>query len=417
MISRREALAQMAAAVALPALGSTAAFADKEIPTVEKSTLEPGLADRRYWVSVADRIARPVLAALANRRLKATMPVERKTPDRPHFTHLEAIGRLLCGISPWLELGPDDTPEGRLRGELADLARRAIDSGTDPASPDHLNFSDGGQPLVDTAFLAQAILRAPVELWGKLPDNVKANLIASLAASRVIVPGENNWQLFRAMVETALAKLGHPWDMAFIAVPVGLHAKWYVGDGSYGDGPQYHWDYYNSFVIQPMLVEVLYQMQGKGDFGLTYDVVLKRARRWATVQEREISPEGTFPAVGRSLAYRFGALQGLALMSLKHELSTEIVPAQVRCAMTAVIKRMIEAPGTFDANGWLKIGFCGAQPSLGEGYISTGSLYLCSAGLLPLGLPPADPFWAAPPAPWTSQKAWAGVDIPTDHAI
>ena len=35
------------------------------------------------------------------------------------------------------------------------------------------------------------------------------------------------------------------------------HDQWYKGDGIYGDGPQFHWDYYNSFVIHPMLLDVL----------------------------------------------------------------------------------------------------------------------------------------------------------------
>ena len=35
------------------------------------------------------------------------------------------------------------------------------------------------------------------------------------------------------------------------------HDQWYKGDGAYGDGPAFHWDYYNSFVIHPMLLDVL----------------------------------------------------------------------------------------------------------------------------------------------------------------
>ena len=35
------------------------------------------------------------------------------------------------------------------------------------------------------------------------------------------------------------------------------HEQWYKGDGAYGDGPAFHWDYYNSFVIHPMLLDVL----------------------------------------------------------------------------------------------------------------------------------------------------------------
>ena len=142
-----------------------------------------------------------------------------------------------------------------------------------------------------------------------------------------------------------------------------------------------------------------------------------RARRYAEVQERLIAPDGSFPSIGRSTCYRFGAFQLLAQMAWRRELPAEVKPAQVRCALTAVIRRMIEAPGTFDDQGWLRIGFCGHQPALAETYISTGSLYLCTAGLLPLGLPPEDEFWRGAPARWTSQKLWAGENLPADHAL
>jgi hypothetical protein len=79
-------------------------------------------------------------------------------------------------------------------------------------------------------------------------------------------------------------------------------------------------------------------------------------------------------------------------MALRKQLPSGVKPEQVRYALTAVIRRMIEASGTFDKQGWLTVGFCGHQPSVGENYISTGSLYLCSAALLPLGLPSADEF-------------------------
>ena len=81
------------------------------------------------------------------------------------------------------------------------------------------------------------------------------------------------------------------------------------------------------------------------------------------------------------------------------------------------MKRQIAAPGTFDANGWLRPGFCGHQPHIGETYISTGSLYLCSGVFIALGLPETAPFWSDPAASWTSKKGWEGVDLPVDHAI
>jgi len=88
----------------------------------------------------------------------------------------------------------------------------------------------------------------------------------------------------------------------------------------------------------------------------------------------------------------------------------------VRAALTAVIHRTLDAPGTFDPAGWLTLGVSGHQPGLAETYISTGSLYLCTVGFLPLGLPPDDPFWTDEALPWTSRRVWSGEDLPADHA-
>jgi len=379
-----------------------------------------GIKDRAAWVRLAQKLADPVLTALAARRLKATMPVEAspKSKDRPDFTHLEALGRLLCGLAPWLELGGDASPEGTERVRLATLARSAIDAATDPKSPDFLNFSKGTQPLVDAAFLAQALLRAPNELWKKLDPHVQQNVITALKSSRVIKPGENNWKLFATTVEVFLHRAGAGRDDARLLEGITKHAAWYVGDGMYGDGPEFHWDYYNAFVIQPMLYEAL-EVVGDETPGLkTFrGKVRDRLTRFAAIQERLITPDGTYPVIGRSLAYRCGAFQGLALAALAHRLPADVSPAQTRVALTAVIRRTLEAPGTFDAAGWLRIGVSGSQPGLGETYISTGSLYLCSAAFLPLGLSASDPFWIAPTAKTTWQKIWSGEDLPADHAL
>ena len=115
--------------------------------------------------------------------------------------------------------------------------------------------------------------------------------------------------------------------------------------------------------------------------------------------------------MGRSLAYRFGAMQGLAQVALMEKLPAGIKPAQVRSALTLVIKRMITPKGTFDKDGWLQIGFAGHQPHIGEKYISTGSLYMCTAGMLCLGLPADNAFWKDPSADWSSKKLYNGEDF------
>ena len=349
------------------------------------------------------------------------MPVEAvngQTEDRKQFTYLEALGRLLAGMAPWLENGLGTGAESSSRARYAQLARDSIAAAVDPASPDFLNFKTGSQPVVDAAFLALAVLRAPNELWKKLNGPTQTQLIEALRSSRVIRPGFNNWLLFSATVEALLCEVGEQWDSMRVDYAIRQHMEWYKGDGLYGDGPSLHWDYYNSFVIHPMLLEVVETVSKRSNaWSAMQAAILNRSIRYAAIQERLISPEGTFPAMGRSLAYRFGAFHLLALMALRKQLPAGVKPEQVRSGLTAVIRRMMAAKGTFDANGWLTIGFCGHQPGVGEAYISTGSLYLCSTGLLPLGLPATDPFWANPPLPWSSQKIWSGQNVATDHAI
>ena len=374
--------------------------------------------DRTYWLQTMIRIADPVLEALSNEQLKTLMPIGDVPSDRKHYTHLEAFGRLVCGMAPWIENGPTAGEEGELREKYAWLIRKGIAVATDPNSPDYMNFDYGGQPIVDAAFLAHAIVRAPNEFYEKLPTDVKQNVIQALKLTRTRKPYFSNWLLFSAMIEVALFRCGEEdWDRMRIDYALKQHEQWYLGDGVYGDGPAFRMDYYNSFVIQPMLVDIVNVVQHEEvDWGELKPKIDQRARRFATIQERSISPEGTFPVVGRSMAYRFGAFQHLAQMALQHNLDEDITPTQVRCALTAVIRKMIEMPGTFDENGWLRIGVCGYQPELGEGYISTGSLYLCATVFLPLGLATNAPFWQGE-AEWTSKKVWTGKKISIDQGL
>jgi len=388
-------------------------------PFNQRASIE-GNNDRSYWLSVMRRIADPVFEALSRGQLRSRMPVETMPglEERRKVTHLEAFGRLMAGMAPWLEMGPDASEEGKIRQRYIELAVKSLANAVDPKSADFMNFTEGSQPLVDAAFLAQALIRAPRQLWGNLDEGTRHHLINALRSTRAIKPPFNNWLLFSAMVEAALLKFDGNWDPMRVDYALKQHEQWYKGDGVYGDGPEFHWDYYNSYVIQPMLVDIIRTLKDAGQASEEqFQRVTARAKRYAAVQERLVSPEGTFPALGRSLAYRFGAFQLLSQMALMHELPEEVQPAQVRCALTAIIRRMAEAPGTFDGNGWLRIGFCGHQSSIGEGYISTGSLYLCTVGLLALGLPADDVFWKSPPADWTSKKIWSGQEVKADHAL
>jgi len=380
-----------------------------------------GAEDRAYTVKVLTRIAEPVLDALSKGELKARMPVHDWEKPRQAYTHYEAFARTLAGIAPWLELGADNTAEGRVRARFIKLAQQSLINATDPASPDFLNFGQvPDQPYVESAYLAAALLTAPKTLWEPLTDVQRQRVVDALNTTlRLPQTHNNNWHLFPAMIQAALWKADRlKGDPGRLVSGVKTIDGWYLGDGVYGDGPHFHWDYYNSYVIHPMLLQSLEVAREKRHPVAEYlPVAIERAQRYAEILERQISPEATFPVMGRSSAYRFAAFYLLGYMALKHELPDSLDPGAVRAGITAVVRRQIEAPGTFDQDGWLRLGAVGFQPGLQETYNATGSLYVCLTGLVHLGLQADDPFWTAPATPWTQQRIWAGQDIPRDHAL
>ena len=373
---------------------------------------------RKYWLDVMLQIVTPVLNNLAIGRLRENIPSDfhKRQFD---IIELEAFGRVACGIAPWLEVEGLCGEEKILQEKYRALVRDCINMATDPESPDFMNFNDGNQPLVDAAFLAHAILRAPKQTFELLDGKVKKNLINALRSTRCITPHENNWLLFASMVEAALLFMGSDVDERRLTHGIESFANdWYVGDGTYGDGRYYHWDYYNSFVIQPMYIDVLRVLRSREErYEAQLNEALKRASRYAEVLERMIMPDGTYPVVGRSASYRFGAFHLLSQAVLQNFLPENISAGQVRSALTAVIQKCMESPKTFDKDGWLNPGVYGHQPDMAEPYIDVGSLYLCSSIFLPLGLPCDSAFWIEDECAWTSKQIWSGEPVNRDHAV
>jgi hypothetical protein len=265
--------------------------------------------------------------------------------------------------------------------------------------------------------LAFSFLRCPW-LWENIDTTTRKQVINALLETRKIKPVFSNWILFSGMIEAFFCKYDYDWDPMRVEFCIRQFDQWYVGDGVYSDGPSYHWDYYNSYVIHPYLTAITDVINQKNGSYKAQSIKLKeRSERYAEIQERLINTDGTYPATGRSIVYRGAVFHHLADMAWRKKLPGSLHPAQVRCALTAVLMKTMESPSTFTKDGWLTIGLYGSQPDLADFYNNTGSLYICSNILLPLGLPDTDPFWTAAAEQWTSQKIWSGQDTPGDHAI
>ena len=390
----------------------------------KKQVKEP--TDRELWAGVLYRMAAPVLSNLSEGKLQQNMLVEvSPTWDgrNKKVTYMECFGRLMAGLAPWISLPDDDTAEGIQRKQLREWALKSYVQAVDPESPDYLLWRKEGQTLVDAAYIAESFIRGYDALWIPLDSVTKQRYIAEFTQLRRVDPPYTNWLLFSATVEAFLRKAGAPSDTYRIVSALRKVEEWYVGDGWYCDGPGFAFDYYNSFVLHPMYIEPLEIMTNAGKSKIwnapdcDYNRAKKRMQRFGMILERFISPEGALPVFGRSITYRTGTLQPLALLAWRGWLPKELPDGQVRAAMTAVIKRMFGDDRNFNEKGFLTLGFNGKQPNISDWYTNNGSLYMASLAFLPLGLPADHTFWTSPAEDWTSKKAWEGKDFPKDHAF
>lgn len=379
--------------------------------------------DRAYWCKLAYKMAYPVLSNMANGNLQKNMLLE-VSPNwdqrDKRVAYMETFGRLMAGIAPWLTLKDDDTEEGKMRMELRALALKSYANAVNPDSPDYLLWRGEGQALVDAAYIAESFLRAYDQLWMPLDDITKKRYIEEFRQLRRIDPPYTNWLLFSSTIESFLAKAGADFDLYRVNSAIRKMEEWYTGDGWYSDGPSFAFDYYSSYVFHPMYLETLQAMKDSKHYTRIaydkfYDRALKRTQKFSFILERFISPEGTFPVFGRSIPYRMAAMQPLALMAWYDELPAGVTLSQVRCALTAVMKRMFAGGRNFNKEGYLTIGFTGSQPNVADWYTNNGSLYMTSLAFLPLGLPASHPFWTDASQEWTSVRAWNEKPFPKDH--
>ena len=108
--------------------------------------------DREVWVDIMYQMAEPVLRNMANGTLQQEMDTVNgglelsPTWDNrdKKVSYMEAFGRLMAGLAPWLSLPDDDTAEGQKRKQLREWALKAYANAVDPKA---LTTSDG--PMVD----------------------------------------------------------------------------------------------------------------------------------------------------------------------------------------------------------------------------------------------------------------------------
>lgn len=301
---------------------------------------------------------------------------------------LEAFSRPLWALAPlWAGGGSD--------AAFAELYRRGLTAGTDPASPEYWGgFTDYDQRFVEMAAIASGLLLAPEVLWNPLEPQAQERLASWLAGiNRHVIP-DCNWQFFRVLVNLALKRHGMPYSPEKLEESLEKAESYYLEGGWYQDGASAQKDYYIPFAMHY--------------YGLLYAAVMGKEDpvRSARFRARAVefgqdflywfADNGAALPFGRSLTYRFAQVSFWCACLFA---GVEPVPLDV---MKGLIVRHFDywlAQDLFDRDGILNTGYAYPNLIMAERYNAPGSPYWSMKTFLLLALPDSHPFWSANAAP------------------
>ena len=387
-------------------LGAGAAFglAASRRDVDAQSPVSAARPERDAWTERARRLADPVLRHLAAGTLRARMPVEQAAgADRRALTHLEAVGRLLSGIAP----GSSWTTPAHPRRPRAHTTRRwrAMDARvrSNRRRPTRSTSRSGVASRWWTPpSCAQAVLRAPraAARRASIPTTqARPGRGARLDTRRIPARLQQLAAVQPPPSRPALAlRSGPTWDRMRVDYALRQHEQWYQGDGHYGDGPS---------VPLRLLQQLRHPADARGRARRRGRPVDRRGPTMRATRRRRVprryaadprAPRRPRRQRSRRSAarWRTGAARSTPLAQAA--LATRRCPpgraagAGPRRPRPPRSAARCDAAGTFDADGWLRIGLCGHQPARRrELHLHRQPLPVRHRGLLPLGLPPERP--------------------------
>lgn len=348
---------------------------------------------REHWLAAADA------------QLQAVRPFA----DQEHaFINLPGITSMSGHVSDGLEgftrtfilaafrvageAGAD--PDGHL-----DFYRRGLLAGTAPASPHAWPRIDvTRQALVEAASLVLGLHLTRPWLWDSLSTAEQDQIVAWLGGAAGVVIPDNNWVMFKVMVQEFIASTGRPFNEEDIAQGLARIEDWYVGDGWYSDGDGQRFDYYAGWAMHlyPCLWTLMAAPRVPELAAHKATVYRERLARYLQDFPYFFGGNGAPLFQGRSLIYRFGATAPLWLGELMGV--SQLPPGATRGLGSAAL-RYFNDGGAFGENNVLGCGWFGSFRPMTQVYSGPASPYWTSKGFLGLLLPADHPVWTATEQP------------------
>jgi hypothetical protein len=287
--------------------------------------------------------------------------------------------------------GSDDDPHDHAGWYAEGLA-----AGADPASPEAWpRLTDFGQPRVEAAAMAIALHESRAQVWDRLDDRTRAQVVEWMAPALEVKYSASNWLWFQNVTLAFLRSVGGPCDEALIQENIATLDTFYQGDGWYTDGLREgratHYDWYNGWVMH--LFSLWYcRMSGEAAGSELLDRYRDRLRQYLGTAQHLVGSNGAPLHQGRSLVYRFATASPYWAGAIFD--ASPLQPGATRRLTSGILSWFTEA-GAWDDRGLLSLGWRTAFPPMRQSYSGPGSPYWASLGFAGLVLPPTHPVWTA----------------------
>lgn len=329
---------------------------------------------KRDFQECLNRIITPLLSRFTEGNVGVKCGYTGSTYDEKTI-EMEGFSRILWGIAPFW-CGGGDSP--LFEKNIVE----GIKNGTNPKSKWYWGeIKDYDQKTVETAAIALAILLCPDKIWSPLTEEEKRDFYNWISGVNHVISCDNNWQLFRVLVNIALKRVNMPCDEEIIKISLERIESFYIGNGWYSDGVSPRMDYYISFAIH--FYSLIYAKLMERDDPENSIKFKKRAERFAKDFIYWFDDRGAALAFGRSQTYRFAQC---CFWSSCVFAGIKPFPMGV---MKGIISRHLEywlSLPIFDNGDVLSIGYGYPNLSMAEQYNAPGSPYWALKSFLILAL-------------------------------
>lgn len=305
---------------------------------------------------------------------------------------VEGFSRSFIMAGPWLHTSKDGVFTYQEKTyDVGAFYRKGILAGTDPEHEEYWgDLYDYSQNLVEMASVSWAMYQAREHVWDKFSEAEKQQVAHYLQQCTAVQYHPNNWLLFNVVTNTVLKKLDMDYSQEQIDVNLEVCDHMYMGDGWYRDGDVNRIDYYNAWAfLYYYLIWVILDGDSKPDLAKKH---CERAKVFVRDFRYFFASDGSVPAFGRSMIYRFGYLSVVVLSQYLGIL--DISPGEVKTMVGLGLKFYFDQE-IFTDSGHLSMGFLRPCAEILEYYSCGGSPYWAVKAYNALMISPDSPFWTA----------------------